>query len=381
MQSSNKNREGNSLSEFIGIVLEDKAPNSRVVKVHCPELQPYLEGEVGPAVQDKQVSSGENGDGYVGKVTTTNVIEAIYGGRYVTNRIYPPDVKKKEQVIVYSFGDSDTYYWDTLGRDDRLRRTERYTVAISDTPDAVDTLTVENTYQFEMDTLHNKHILLRTCKSSQEEFQYLVKLDAKESTVTVCDDVGNEFRIESKTPRILMRNKDGCFLDLVQKKGVLCVPEDLLIKAGDQIVWDTPAFTFKNNSGQGATVFNTNNMVVNAGSSFVVDAPMFNHKGGLTKLENVTAQGVKAEALSMGGYGSNMTSTTIDVNKGYNKDASPSFPTEDTSHRRSGDNTMIDYLIRAVEALCDVVDTCDCGLSTAEPRRLCELARNNNRVS
>lgn len=380
MQSENRNREGSTISEFTGLVLEDKQPNSRIVKVHLLELQPYLEGEIGPAVQDKQVSSGENGDGYVGKVTTTNVIEAVYGGHH-TNRIYPPDVKKKEQVRVYSFGDSDTYYWDSFGRDDRLRRTERYTIAIADTSDAVDTLTTDNTYQFEMDTFHNKHILFRTAKSNGESYQYLIKLDAVENTVTVCDDVGNEFRIESETSRILMRNKDGCFLDLVQKKGVLCVPEDLLIKAGDQIVWDTPAFTFKNNSKQGATVLNTNNMVVNANKSFVVDSPMFNHKGGLTKLEQVTSQSIKAEALGMGSYGSNMTSTTIDVNKGYNQNANPPLPQEDSSHRRSGDDTMIDYLIRAVEALCDVVDTCDCGLSTTEPRRLCELARNNNRLS
>lgn len=380
MQSENKNREGSTISEFTGLVLEDKEPNSRMVKVHLLELQPYLEGEIGPAVQDKQISGGENGDGYVGKVTTTNVIEAVYGGHH-TNRIYPPDVKKKEQVRVYSFGDSDTYYWDSFGRDDRLRRTERYTIAISDTADAVDALTVDNTYQFEMDTLHNKHVLLRTAKSSGEAYQYLVKLDAKENSITMCDDVGNEFRIESTTPRILMRNKDGCFLDLVQKKGVLCVPEDLLIKAGDQIVWDTPAFTFKNNAKQGATVFNTNNMVVNASKSFVVNAPMFNHKGGLTKLEQITAQNVKAEALGMGSYGSNMTSTSIDVNKGYNKNTNPELPKEDTSHRRSGDNTMIDCLIRAIEALCDVVDTCDCGFNTTEPRKLCNLARNNNRVS
>lgn len=45
---SAKTQQGNNWSVFLGLVLEDKEPGSKDIKVHLEELIPFVEGEVNP---------------------------------------------------------------------------------------------------------------------------------------------------------------------------------------------------------------------------------------------------------------------------------------------------------------------------------------------
>lgn len=93
-----------------------------------------------------QVSSDYSEKTYSGTVEASNFVTATYLGTE-SNRRYPPDVRKNEQVFVFNYSDQDKYFWISSGRDDVLRRVERYNISVSDlssTP--VDQLTDDNTY-------------------------------------------------------------------------------------------------------------------------------------------------------------------------------------------------------------------------------------------
>lgn len=257
---------GNQIIEYTGVALEDRVGKQRTLKVYVEELLPAYSGKIEAQSETFRISGG------TGSVTATNYITADYF-EDTTNRGNPPDIKVGEFVTVLKYADNSVYFWKSSARSDNLRRTERHVVRCANTPDnPVSELNDDNTYQMYLDTTQ-QNIVIRTSKSAGESFQYLVKLDAAASRITVCDDAGNEFTIESEVPRVMMRNKDGCVVDLAEKNFLICAPEDGCIKTGRQLIIDTPTFTFKNDKLTGATQWDVNNLSINSKGSVVITAP------------------------------------------------------------------------------------------------------------
>lgn len=232
---SHTGQQGNKWSIFVGEAVADKEHDSRELKVQLTEQMPFMEGELVEIENEVQV--GESS-----QIKTTNYVTATWFGVF-TNRAYPPDIYRGEQILVFNYGDSDLYYWLSGGRDDKMRKTERYRIHIANEQKTVKELSDENTYFFELDTLHNKHVHIQTSDSDGEEFIYMIKLDAKENTIRICDNADNEIVIESELPRVFLRNGDGSFVDINRKNVVLNAVEDLILKAGRQIIEDSPMKT------------------------------------------------------------------------------------------------------------------------------------------
>ena len=114
---SAKNQQGNNWSIYLGLVLEDKDSGSKDIKVHLEELIPFVEGEVNPKKMELQVSSDYSEKTYSGTVEASNFVTATYLGTE-SNRRYPPDVRKNEQVFVLNYSDQDKYFWISSGRDE-----------------------------------------------------------------------------------------------------------------------------------------------------------------------------------------------------------------------------------------------------------------------
>lgn len=257
----------NKVVEFTGIAAEDKQINSKQLKILVKDLTPFYKGKLEPKTQEVPI----NVKNYTGTLKLTNTITATWYGQN-SNRLYPPDVKKGEQVKVYLYSDQDTYYWDSAGRDDDKRRTERQTIAVANTPESPTPVTPENSYQINLDTQEEKCIDIRTSNTGGEEHRYQIRVDAKNSTLGIWDDDNNEIKIESKIPRVYMKNKEGVLVELSKKNLTMIVPEDLLIKVGRQLIYDVPAISMINTSGGGATVWDANDVVFKT-KSFNVSSP------------------------------------------------------------------------------------------------------------
>ncbi len=309
-------QKGNNLNLFIGTIVEDKEHESKIVKVVCTEITPPHDAEqLIPITGTTNVDSGtdDESQAYASTVAQSKVIEAEWYD-LVADRMYPPDVVKGEQVFVFNYGDSDKYYWVSTGRDDRLRKQERYRIVVSDT-DVVDKeLNDENSYVVEVDTI-NKRIVLKTCKSDNEPFAYMVFIDAKTGTLRVCDDINNEFLIDSNEPRVMLRNSEGCLLDLHKKDLTLVAIDDATIKVGRQLTLDVPLMRTVNRTGKGVTKWEANDLTLDATRSLVVNSKNIGLNGSVAA-ENINTKHIRSEGYSSGRYGTGYKGGQVDTNKG-----------------------------------------------------------------
>lgn len=297
---------GNKFSVYFAIVLEDKKPNDEIIYVQLLELNPFVEGKV--EIQTDTVEVGDALSNTYETVEVTNSIEATYFS-FLTNRAYAPDVKKNEQVLVFRYADSQKYYWFPLGRDDYLRRTERVTIRASNNLTVPQGLSDNNSYTIELDTKYQGHILIKTSKTSGEKYQYQIKIDTQKNTIQLCDDDNNYILIDSNIPRVMLSNREGSIVDVVKKNVNLIAPEDIILKAGRQILLNTPVMCSKNTQGSGVTELNSKNMTINASGSLVIKSPSIGLDG------SVVAKTVSAQHVKAGGYSTGSVSTGFNLRR------------------------------------------------------------------
>lgn len=366
--------QGNQFSEFIGTVLEDKESFSRVIKVHLKEMLPFVQGEVKAIEDTKKIESAS--DGFTGTITTTNMVEAKWIG--FSNRRYPPDVRKNEQVRVWKYADSDDYYWDSMGRDDNLRGPERLNFSVSGEPGPVDTLNDDNTYFVELDSRHKKRAIIRTSKKNGEKYAYLFCLDAINNRVTLCDDSNNEIRIESDTPRVLMRNRNGTIVDLCMKNLSMVAPEDATLKAGRQFTVDTPVVTFVNESGDGTMHWKAHDVHLDADKSFVATSPSIGLNGAV-RADTIVATQVQSTGYSTGDPGSAYTGATTDIEDGSGSKPNnpPNAGGGDASNRHCAAWEEVSAALRIIaDCLTNTLGACPEVSAVYELADKCQMRKN-----
>jgi hypothetical protein len=214
----------------IGIVAENKELSSNVIKVVPIELTPLVDGEILDSASTAESKGlNANGDEYTVKVKVDITIDAEWFS-LDTNRRTSPDVRRGEQVLVWQYGDTDKYYWTSMGRDDILRRLETVVWAWSDEsdPDSNIELDDSNTYNIEVST-HRQHMTLNTCKNNGEAFKYTIQVNAKDSNVLIKDDGGNFIIMDSANTKIQLHNADQTDIALDRKDINMYAPNDMNI--------------------------------------------------------------------------------------------------------------------------------------------------------
>lgn len=189
---------------YIGIVIVRNITDPVCLEVFCPELTPLADGEIKPVLGG--MSSGE------GEVKLGKTISCVFYGS--TNRSIP-DMHIGEQVMVKRYPDSDIWYWEPIGRDDKLRMTEHLKFYILDKPIMEGEVLDTNCYFFEMDSRPEvKHILLQTAITDGEPFIYTFKIDTRLGTVMLMDSLGNFCYLETAQHRWTWQNVDRSMVQL-----------------------------------------------------------------------------------------------------------------------------------------------------------------------
>ena len=155
-----------------------------------------------------------------GSVTESPSIRCYYWGG---SNHSVPHITMGEQVLVIHHKGNDTYYWKELGRDNELRRVEKYRIFVNDQQLVVKTADVtnknegrvndDNSYYLEFDTI-NKHILLSTANSDGETIRYFMKFNCKTNTFALWDTRGNRWELDSDEHRWYFRNADQSVVDM-----------------------------------------------------------------------------------------------------------------------------------------------------------------------
>lgn len=219
----------------LGIVSENKSLNSKYIEVVPIEQLIFLDGELTSTVDTVSTTGlDQSGNPYNVSLKRSNSIQALWLPLGESNRATAPDVRRGERVLIYSYADTEQYFWVDSGLDTRLRKLETVTTKWSNTRDEdKDADSPDSCWSFEVST-HKKLITLSTNKSDGEPFAYTFQVNAKEGRVTLTDDVGNFFELDSKQTSIKMQNIDGTIVHL-NKQNILASAENITINGNQSV--------------------------------------------------------------------------------------------------------------------------------------------------
>jgi len=222
------------------IVANNKAMSETKIQATPIESMPMLDGEIVSLPVEEEIDGQDaEGQAYQSKVTTDTAVEAEWFPFGTTNRRTPPDVRRGEEVMLFSYADTDKFYWMTTGRKDHLRKLETVIYTFSATTDEdADSTDPENCYTFEVSS-HDGRITMRTTKQHKEFCEYAFQFDLNAGTVLLADDLGNEFFFDSKNTLLRLENADGTKIELDKKKIYAYAPDQIHGKAENSMLFET----------------------------------------------------------------------------------------------------------------------------------------------
>lgn len=342
---------------YIGLAVEDKVYDSRLLKVHITELTPYITGELQDLTGKEtcKIIDEDKDETEDIEVISTNVFTCEYFG-FTTNRVFPPDIRKGEQVLVLKYGDADKYYWHSLGRDDRLRKKEILRYAVSNSDETDKDLNESNTYFFELDTLHKKRIRLQTSNSDGEKFIYSVVIDAKNNFVSILDNIGNEIILESELPRIKMKNSDGSIVDIKKKDIFVMAKEDISFVAGK-----TLSFKSANEIHLTKEVLEVQvpKMTVKAPGGMSLITPSLDLSGALRAALSVETTNMIATLYNIGIVPPPFPPGTVNYEKGIGEGTEPNIPAANsgTGLRNTAAQLEVSQALVIIQACLTVINS------------------------
>lgn len=133
-----------------------------------------------------------------------------------TNRYTAPDVRRGERVLVWQVGDSPTYYWQALGRDDHLRRLETVIWTFNANPNNDDKEPSDkDTWTMEINT-HDGHATFRTTMMNSEKCRWTTQYNMAEGYFSHEDEKGNIVYIDSVNTDMMFQNADKSYIQLIK---------------------------------------------------------------------------------------------------------------------------------------------------------------------
>lgn len=301
---------------WIGVAAADKGPNATTLLVTVPELTPVLTGTLQAKTNTQTIQLSDlEGNAINTNVTSTNAITAYYLGN-ASNRRYPPDVVRGEQVRVLKYADADRYYWESLGRDDNLRLSETLRLDVANRQSLTDPTGDNHAYSFELDSKRSHHIRLRTSQGGGEAYTYTLILDAQNSQIQLTDNVGNSLLVDSANSKVILCNAKKAFIMLNGLDAVFAAPRDITIKAGRQCLIDTPLLTVNSQSGTGVMAIMANAIALSAKSALTISAPAIGLSGAVQIPNTLTVTDVRAGSYYTGAVSATYAPASINLGAG-----------------------------------------------------------------
>lgn len=212
----------NSLYTFysLGIVVEDKERESVKLVVTPTEVLPNAKGKLGdykipPKVSQEKLVKGN----HTSNKTGDGKLTAVWLAGENSQRTTPPNMRKGERVMIYTYADTQLYFWRAIEIKEDLRRLEDVSYKFGNLSKIGGTWGKDGAWTFRVNTF-DKYASFTTTTSDGESFSYEFKIDAKAGTVSVKDNKNQHFTLNTA---------DGTFT----------------AKANNHIILDAPLTTIK----------------------------------------------------------------------------------------------------------------------------------------
>ena len=182
----------------LGIVAKDKPTTSDVITVMPIEHITDTTGDINEETEYESNSKDHKNVPSKAKAVSNNTIEASWICLGGSNRISSPDVIAGETVLIYTYADTNEYYWTTYLREPSIRRLEKVMYGFSNMRGGArsESFDRESSYWFEVDTL-NKYVKLHTSDNDGELTTYDITINTREGNIEIKDGVGNFIYFDS----------------------------------------------------------------------------------------------------------------------------------------------------------------------------------------
>lgn len=241
----------------LGIVAENKAmqnaDGSWCKEIHATpiESQNMLDGELKSAPTAIEATGVDGaGQSFSSKAIVDSTVVATWLP-WGSNRITAPDMRRGERVYLWQAADDDKYYWTVAGLDGHLRKLETVIFAFSASKDEGSSgLDIDKCYFLEVST-HTKAITLQTSSANGEPFEYTFQFNTAEGAVTLADDVGNYFELDSQAHKLTLKNQDNSHVILDKTRINIKATDEIALDVGGtqvsltpgETIWKTPKFS------------------------------------------------------------------------------------------------------------------------------------------
>ena len=182
-----------------GIVAEDYIPldNSKgYIKVFAEEVHTSSTVTLGDDDTVPVNAITATDDTNVGKLTKTTNLKARWLNLNDSNRVTPPFVHTGEDIMIFTFGEADVYYWTTLFTELDLRKKETVLYMYGNQDEFGTASQLDNSYWKLIDTI-GKIVQFHTSNNDGEACGYDFILDTKKGTYKLEDTIGNRFFLDS----------------------------------------------------------------------------------------------------------------------------------------------------------------------------------------
>lgn len=255
-----------------GIAVNNLDLNSKVLSIYLEQIHPMVDGQLSDKLVEYKTEF-KDGSGKMESVmvNTSVAIQARWLCRE-PNRMTPPTVRAGALVQVYREGNSDSYYWETTTNTNNYQKLERVVYAYSDTKKENTEMSDTNAWTQGVDTFNKKVNLITTTKSDGESFAYQINVDAKDNTITIKDDVGNQIVLNSKRNMIELKNSMNSLIRI----------------EGDKITMDCKTMEV-----------NANTVNIKASNQTTIDTPTTTHTGKVNTRARTTTGGITSNGLNL----------------------------------------------------------------------------------
>ena len=207
---SNQSTKGSLFRLYcVGIVALNKKFHENTIEFTPVENVPHLDGELNDQWEEvtAQGTDAERKP-YDSNVKFTKTLNAVWLPMHQSNRMTAPDVRRGEKVLIYQFGNSQNFFWDTLDNYTKVRRLEAAVYGYCATKEENVEMNADNTYVQGVSTAEKIITLISTTKKNEEKYKYQIFIDTKNYHIVIRDDYENRIVLQTEKELIRLETKD-----------------------------------------------------------------------------------------------------------------------------------------------------------------------------
>lgn len=223
----------------LGYVVADKVEDSYEIEVYPVEVIPTAEGDLSQKDSSSLSIQDSQGNNVAVKYDKSNSIPCTWYPNGEQNRITAPDVCKGDIVEIYTFGETDEYFWCVYSHNQALRKREKVLYYFSNKAGTGGDST--QGYFLLVDTI-NKTVHFHTANNDGEACGYDLLFNTKEGQLSLSDTFNNSIILNSVEGKLTISTNEKIILNT---KDATLNCERAIVNATDKCNINTGTMTIK----------------------------------------------------------------------------------------------------------------------------------------